>query len=81
MNLQLCLVSTVLFVQKHTQTLLNHAFNVSGDSGIWGLKKNFALLELLEKLQFSPQTTQRPSSFTDESLAKQKEVCTSVFTY
>ena len=23
-----------------------------GDSGVWGLKKNFALLELLEKLQF-----------------------------
>ncbi|BFY99158.1 hypothetical protein BsWGS_02199 [Bradybaena similaris] len=25
-----------------------------GDSGVWGLKKNFALLELLEKLQFPP---------------------------
>lgn len=23
----------------------------SGDSGVWGLKKNFALLELLERLQ------------------------------
>lgn len=46
----------------------------SGDSGIWGLKKNFALLELLEKLQFSPQATPRPSSFSEESLAKEKEV-------
>ncbi|GFO23069.1 E3 ubiquitin-protein ligase trim23 [Plakobranchus ocellatus] len=25
-----------------------------GDSGVWGLKKNFALLELLEKLQYPP---------------------------
>lgn len=24
---------------------------LSGDSGVWGLKKNFALLELLERLQ------------------------------
>ncbi|XP_052274357.1 E3 ubiquitin-protein ligase TRIM23-like isoform X2 [Dreissena polymorpha] len=44
-----------------------------GHSGIWGLKKNFALLELLEKLQFSPQTCTRPSSFNEESLAKEKQ--------
>ncbi|XP_045158581.1 E3 ubiquitin-protein ligase TRIM23-like isoform X1 [Mercenaria mercenaria] len=44
-----------------------------GDSGIWGLKKNFALLELLERLQFSPQTTAPPSSFSQESIAKEKE--------
>lgn len=25
-----------------------------GDSGVWGLKKNFALLELLERLQNGP---------------------------
>lgn len=24
---------------------------ILGDSGVWGLKKNFALLELLERLQ------------------------------
>lgn len=32
-------------------------FNFSskiGDSGVWGLKKNFALLELLERLQNGP---------------------------
>lgn len=29
---------------------------VVGDSGVWGLKKNFALLELLEKLQSSPSS-------------------------
>lgn len=33
------------------------SFNFSskiGDSGVWGLKKNFALLELLERLQNGP---------------------------
>lgn len=29
----------------------NFCFYVLGDSGVWGLKKNFALLELLERLQ------------------------------
>lgn len=43
-----------------------------GDSGVWGLKKNFALIELLEKLQFS-QTTSRTSNFTKEILQKQEE--------
>ena len=28
-----------------------HILYFSGDSGVWGLKKNFALLELLERLQ------------------------------
>lgn len=27
---------------------------ILGDSGVWGLKKNFALLELLERLQNGP---------------------------
>lgn len=29
-------------------------FSKIGDSGVWGLKKNFALLELLERLQNGP---------------------------
>lgn len=29
----------------------NVSFDSPGDSGVWGLKKNFALLELLERLQ------------------------------
>ncbi|KAK3591157.1 hypothetical protein CHS0354_029004 [Potamilus streckersoni] len=44
-----------------------------GDSGVWGLKKNFALLELLEKLQYPIQGLGRSMGFTDESLAKEKE--------
>ena len=48
-------------------------FCVTGDSGVWGLKKNFALIELLEKLQFS-QAASRTNNFTKESLAKQEEV-------
>lgn len=28
-----------------------NSFSKLGDSGVWGLKKNFALLELLERLQ------------------------------
>ena len=32
--------------------VLSVFFNIClGDSGVWGLKKNFALLELLERLQ------------------------------
>jgi len=30
------------------------SFSKIGDSGVWGLKKNFALLELLERLQNGP---------------------------
>lgn len=30
---------------------LDFSHTWSGDSGVWGLKKNFALLELLERLQ------------------------------
>ncbi|WAR23265.1 TRI23-like protein [Mya arenaria] len=46
-----------------------------GDSGIWGLKKNFALLELLERLQFSPQSTARQCGLTDDMrLAKERDL-------
>ncbi|XP_041358678.1 E3 ubiquitin-protein ligase TRIM23-like [Gigantopelta aegis] len=41
-----------------------------GDSGVWGLKKNFALLELLEKLQ---NPTQNDSwSLSDSALSKEE---------
>jgi tripartite motif-containing protein 23 len=30
---------------------------LTGNSGVWGLKKNFALLELLERLQYSHERT------------------------
>lgn len=46
-----------------------------GDSGVWGLKKNFALLELLEKLQFTSQNATNLNIFTQQSLEKEKEVC------
>lgn len=42
-----------------------------GDSGVWGLKKNFALLELLERLQCS---TDREPFFTAEFLDKEKKL-------
>lgn len=45
-----------------------------GDSGVWGLKKNFALLELLEKLQFTSQNATNLNIFTQQSLEKEKEV-------
>lgn len=45
-----------------------------GDSGVWGLKKNFALLELLEKLQFTSQNATILNIFTQQSLEKEKEV-------
>lgn len=42
----------------------------AGPSGVWGLKKNFALLELLERLLFNPDESQLSSNI----LSKQKEV-------
>lgn len=44
-----------------------------GDSGVWGLKKNFALLELLEKLQYPVPGHTSKASFTEESLAKERQ--------
>ena len=43
-----------------------------GDSGVWGLKKNFALLELLEKLQNPMQNDSR--SLSDSALSKEEGV-------
>ena len=43
-----------------------------GDSGVWGLKKNFALLELLEKLQYSQKIPLK--IFSEEALAREKDV-------
>ena len=35
---------------------------ITGDGGVWGLKKNFALLELLERLQVSQDRNAHCSS-------------------
>jgi hypothetical protein len=43
-----------------------------GDSGVWGLKKNFALLELLEKLQNPQQSPCR--LLPDSILARERSV-------
>lgn len=43
----------------------------SGDSGVWGLKKNFALLELLERLQ-NGATNQ--SGMSEDALREMGEV-------
>ncbi|CAL1536132.1 unnamed protein product [Lymnaea stagnalis] len=43
-----------------------------GDSGVWGLKKNFALLELLEKLQYPPLSPSR--SLPDQILAREQSL-------
>jgi len=43
-----------------------------GNSGVWGLKKNFALLELLERLQYSHE---RATFFcTADLLEKERQV-------
>ena len=44
-----------------------------GDSGVWGLKKNFALIELLEKLTYS--CTKPLLQWNTNTLEKEKEVC------
>lgn len=49
---------------------------ISGDSGVWGLKKNFALLELLERLQ-NGATNQ--SGVAEEALKGMGEVRTAPF--
>jgi len=43
-----------------------------GDSGVWGLKKNFALLELLEKLQYPPISPSR--QLPDNVLAREESL-------
>lgn len=43
----------------------------SGDSGVWGLKKNFALLELLERLQ---NGASNQSGMADDTLKGMGEV-------
>ncbi|XP_059149286.1 E3 ubiquitin-protein ligase TRIM23-like isoform X2 [Physella acuta] len=43
-----------------------------GDSGVWGLKKNFALLELLEKLQYTPVSPSK--SIPDIILAREQSL-------
>ena len=43
-----------------------------GDSGVWGLKKNFALIELLERLQYSGGG--KPHAFHWDQEALQQEL-------
>jgi hypothetical protein len=43
-----------------------------GNSGIWGLKKNFALLELLERLQYTHERA--TISYTADLLEKERQV-------
>ncbi len=43
-----------------------------GDAGVWSLKKNFALIELLERLQY-PHAATAPQ-WNEDTLAKEKEV-------
>ena len=52
-------------ILKHTLTR-----SPAGASGVWGLKKNFALLELLERLSLSRSN----SALLPEVLIKQREV-------
>lgn len=62
-------------LQLHGRTLLcpfDRQPTEIGDSGVWGLKKNFALLELLEKLQNPQQTPCR--IFSDSVLAREQSV-------
>lgn len=47
-------------------------FLLPGSTGVWGLKKNFALLELLEKLEL----TDKEASFSDKEVVRNhNEVC------
>lgn len=47
---------------------------ITGNSGVWGLKKNFALLELLEKLQESQEKEAVESWLSKEVLRKERSV-------
>lgn len=47
---------------------------ITGNSGVWGLKKNFALLELLEKLQESQENEAVASWLSKEVLLKERLV-------
>jgi tripartite motif-containing protein 23 len=43
-----------------------------GNSGVWGLKKNFALLELLERLQYNHERAAH--FYTADLLEKERQV-------
>ena len=47
-----------------------------GDSGVWGLKKNFTLIELLERLQYSAGGGGKSATFSWDAdrLQQQREV-------
>lgn len=45
-----------------------------GTSGVWGLKKNFALLELLERLQDSQERETVAVLLTADALQKERQV-------
>lgn len=49
----------------------NVSFYSPGDSGVWGLKKNFALLELLERLQ---NGASNQSGMSEDTLREMGEV-------
>lgn len=46
-----------------------------GTSGVWGLKKNFALLELLERLQKTNKVEMNINSYLNaEAMEKEEQV-------
>ena len=46
----------------------------TGNSGVWGLKKNFALLELLERLQLTPKCALTKVFSSIEALERETQV-------
>lgn len=68
-----CVNSSLLRVKSDSTFVLKLPFLhvASGDSGVWGLKKNFALLELLERLQ---NGASNQSGMADDTLKGMGEV-------
>lgn len=75
-NFILCLPSIFGCI---VQLCIENRSYFSGTSGIWGLKKNFALLELLERLQLCYEKEAATFLRCTEALEKEPSVSVSVY--
>lgn len=64
---------TISDIINNTELIITYI--LSGFSGVWGLKKNFALLELIEKIQTNDEKDgESIPLFSAEALEKERKV-------
>lgn len=72
-----------LYTSSSVQCPFDRQITPVESSGVWSLKKNFALLELLERLQRSNKAEMNINSFLNaETMEKEEQViCLKIFYY